>query len=363
MSKIIVKIILFVAFASLLSGCEHAVYESTSVLSLVSWNSVIYAGTEYGGIYSSSNDGLSWKQTGLKGESAWLLAASESTIYAVVGEHSDPLILYRSNNGKSWKKVGEYPLSLGPGITLFFSDGALYTQGYLGAYRSKNEGKSWDPITLEEECHKTFALASSASRLYISADVGYPGRLGLFRSEDGGKSWVELDTGFTGGREGSGFSDPHVCSLLIRGSGIHAGMGSYQWNADKTNYIYEGPGILYSGNWGDSWTRIGLDGKFIEFMTFLGTTLYAAGKGPGMSDYEIFRLRDGSDSWEEVSTGLMVEMVDAFPKEITAFESSGSAIYAGTTKGIYRLKNGEDAWELVFFEEHEKDFYFWFSEL
>ncbi len=105
----------------------------------------IYVGTQFGGIFRSTNDGASWtaKNNGLKNY--------EINCLAIDGED-----LYAGTN-------------LG---------------GYDGVYHTNNGGNTWTPIPNLWTSYVSYCIAASGEDIYVGTAGG-----GNFFSHDGGQSW------------------------------------------------------------------------------------------------------------------------------------------------------------------------------
>ena len=91
-----------------------------------------------------------------------------------------------------------------------------------------------------------------------------------------------------------------------------------------------GSGGGQSTDGGETWTPIivaGLPGGYIEMQLVDGTTLY------GTSSHGVFRLTQGSDSWE---------LIAPTQRDITALAYDGTTFYIGThAEGVFRLSLDE----------------------
>jgi photosystem II stability/assembly factor-like uncharacterized protein len=221
---------------------------STTVFSLATRGSTVFAGTVGGGVYRSTNYGLDWTQAGLMGEyivsivpsevallavtccngafrsvddgATWIRSVAEGANINVIAASGAFLFggtergLYRSSdNGVSWTHVpfaaGLSDSAVGPVAAL---GTALFASARQTLYRSDDNGGTWTKTPMEEAYIRV--LTASDRDLFLVSDRG------LFRSSDRGGSWVRIDSGLASSLR----YPPSIFCLAVGGGNLFAGV-------------------------------------------------------------------------------------------------------------------------------------------
>ena len=315
----------------------------------------LYVGTS-DGVFRSTDGGESWTKinTGIINTHIENLVFFGNALYTITSDG----IVKSTDGGNSWVPMNE-GLSAKEKVTLTVSGGKLYVAteelkpSTSGIYRLTNDGNSWTPIQTDmqssnDKIYVINQLAISGETFYIITQIAgalrlYRWRVGedlwtqlrpqefldwgalavsgrtvyismahgkLFRSIDEGDTWTEVSQNLPNWDQEIGTYD-----LAFIGETIYAKAGS-------------GGGRSTDG--GETWTPIivtGLPGGYIDMQLVDGTTLY------GTSSHGIFRLTQGSDSWEQIAPTQ---------RDITALAFDGTTFYIGTNEeGIFRLSLDE----------------------
>ncbi len=261
----------------------------------------LFAGTEAGGVFISTNNGTTWNpvNTGLTKYTVRALCANGTNIFA--GTWGDGIFL-STNNGSSWTAVNT-GLS-NKSVAVLYNSGTTLLAGTWGGgvFLSTNYGSSWTAIN-------SGITETHIRSLYISGNNFYAGSInGLFLSTNNGSSWNAINSGLTN-------------TAAISLAGI---------SATSTENLYtgtDGGGIFISTNNGTAWSGInsGLKNLHISFLAVSGANLFAATWGGG-----VFVTTDNGSLWSEANDGLT-------NKYIRSIIVSGTYIYAGADDGgIYR---------------------------
>ena len=271
----------------------------------------IYAGTAAGGIFVSSDQGMTWAtaSAGLPRVSISAIVTSGADLYAATYGNG----IYRSlDGGNSWISVNETFLAKGQLNTVIVLGDTIIAGGTMGSlYVSTNRGDSWVSASKPETFGSISSnvLASSGSRLYCGFAYG-----GICVSTDGGRNWAAANTGMAHGM---------VQCLAISGSTVFAGT--------------DGEGIYSSTDEGTTWvkTDVGLTDTRVFALTASGSTLLA-GTATG-----IFCSTDHGASWYRSSSGLSM-------RRVSACVSTSEYVFVGTTYGgIFRSSNDGGHWTAV----------------
>jgi photosystem II stability/assembly factor-like uncharacterized protein len=327
---------------------------------------VVYAGTQFGGAFRSSNGGASWSaiNTGLSALSIYSLAIDPqipSTLYA--GSYDG--IYKTTDSGNNWRQVNDnaqevfFPLAIDPqnpailyvgtrehgvykstdggdnwkesnnGLTrrdvVAFainpaSPATLYTGTNAGIYKSTDGGDSWNFSGSE--------LTSSVVRSF-AIDVRNPETVfaaiylrGIYRSTDAGQSWMLIN---------NGLDNPDIGGLVI--------------DPQNPSTVYAGTyntGIYVSTNSGDSWTALDT-GFFLPDFSWLAMNpidpkvLYAWGEDVAL------KSTDAGKTWSSLDNGLDRNFVPALAVD----PQDPSILYAGGEYAFYRSTNAGINWSEV----------------
>ena len=275
---------------------------------------VLFAGTEGGGIFCSTDRGNSWTPIN-------------------TGLHYEP--------GEGFT-----------GVTAFAQKGDTFYAGTRDAlHASTDGGNTWHPVP-------NFRNPESISGIVVIGDRIYVGTLntGVWYSDDDGESWLQVN---------DGFGPMSIRELSRIGTTLVAGVGDRVFrkrdNADELNAVHDdfvleqidafaamenllyvggsvrnGGGLIRSNDEGDSWTRIAVKEMThtITTLAVFGGMLYAGTYGSG-----VFRSDDKGNSWTAVNTGLTDRTVS------TLLVVNEDTVFAGTSEGgIFRTMDGGASW-------------------
>ena len=365
----IAVVVLFIGIAPQLRADEHAApnesgwvqtngpYGGEILTFYVAPKGVLFAGTEGGGIFRSTDRGNSWTpiNTGLlyepgegftgvpalvqKGET--LYAGTRDTLYAstdggntwhrvstfqkhesisgivVIGERIyvgtlNTGVWYSDDDGDSWLQVndGFGPMSIHElsriGTTLVAGAGDR-------VFRKRDNADELNAVHVDFVLEQIDAFAAMENLLYVGGSVRNGG--GLFRSNDEGDSWTGIAV-----KE----MRHTVEALAVFGATLYA--GTY------------GSGVFRSDDKGNSWTAVntGLTDRTVSTLLVVNEDTVFAGTSEG----GVFRTMDGGNSWVDINTGLTNAMV-------SELEVVGDRIYAQTGKRIFHSVDGGASWQPV----------------
>jgi len=265
----------------------------------------LFAGTLGGGVYSSTNSGVSWTvaSSGLTNMYESALAVSGTNLFA--GTLGSGVFL-STNNGTSWTAASNgLTDSVVNGLAVFGTK--IFAGTWGGAFLSTDDGKSWTAVDsgLTNLCVNCFAVIGT----YLFAGTGtnlFEGGGGVFLSTDGAAHWTAANTDLTD-VNGIPFT---VYSLAVFGTNLLAGT--------------LGGGVRVSTNNGTGWTaaNTGLTLSFVKAFAVSGTNLFAGTIG-------VFLSTNDGKSWTAVNSGLTNTSVQALAVGDTF-------LYAGTESGVWR---------------------------
>lgn len=357
----------------------------------------IYAGSQYGGVYLSTNNGDSWtpKINGLPASvSVTRLMANGSSIFAGTSYWSKMgLGVYRSDdNGETWlQKNNGIEINPAPSFTDLYITGFAKTSNYLftstyhnGVFRSANNGENWvkvfdafGPDSVGTGVDSTvfreiFTMCSVGDVIFAGGSSGTLSQQGIHRSFDQGLTWDIVTTGLP-----AGFVFYQMISsgsdLYVRGShgffwspnngdffiGINngiskpegAGTGAISVEGSvvfaSTYESSEGPKTYKSVNRGSTWTNIpAMSSYYVMALINNGNDIFATNLGNNgitSNGGGVVRSLDGGTTWASASIGLS-------GLNCRAFTANGADVFAGTYyySGIYKSGNNGSTWSKTY---------------
>lgn len=155
---------------------------------------VLYVGTSDHGVISSSDDGATWIDSGLRISFSSIQAAGIA-VYAGGGSFGE--LTYRSNDGGvSWNLA---PALLGSRVMrrLLTANGILFASTNNGILTSADDGATWNLCPAPADTGRFGSLVEYNGLILASREVESPAGLaedpdlqpGLYYSSDGGASW------------------------------------------------------------------------------------------------------------------------------------------------------------------------------
>lgn len=248
---------------------------------------VYYMGTTGGGVWKTSNAGLTWTNISdgfFKTGSVGAVAVSESdpnVVFVGMGEHAPRGVMtsygdgvYKSTDaGRTWIKVGlDLTRSISyirihpknPDIVYVGAQGALHGPGTdRGVYRSVDGGITWKKLLYVDENTGCADLSMDMNnpRILYAAMWDYrrtPWQMrsggkgsGLYKSTDGGDSWSKLENGLP--------KELGKMSISVSRA-----------NSDKVYALIESDtekeqgGLFVSNDGGKNWGRISKDHRLVQ---------------------------------------------------------------------------------------------------
>ncbi|MFA6470102.1 MAG: fibronectin type III domain-containing protein [Bacteroidota bacterium] len=261
----------------------------------------LYAGTQNGGVYRSSNSGVFW--TKISNDLA------VSTVYAFA---SDDLNLYAgtalgvfisSHGSNNWVQAN---LGISVSVRALVITGTSIIAGTSSGdvFRSTDKGNSWSSVSTDIKSFIIFSFTSNGTDLFAATSGG------VFLSTDNGSTWKSRNWGLS--------------SLIVRSLAI---------NNTMLYAATTGGGIFRCAINDTIWAQVnsGLVNLNVLSLALKDTCIFAGTAGG------IFRSTNGGTDWTEVTTGLWNVTVNALAVH-------GSTIVAGTSGGVFQSSNNGAGW-------------------
>lgn len=274
-------------------------------------NGDIYVGLwSRGGIYRSTDQGLTWQETGLPlDQVSKIVINNAGTVFAAI---SNGNVLRSFDNGASWLTSAtgivdhNGSIAYDPDLDILFA----VTSEYF--FRSLDGGNSWQMISVDFPLTRIRCLAAvpGGGPLFVGTNTDK-----VFRSNNGGVNWLQLADGMTA----DGIRDLLVAPLGF----IYA--ASY------------GEGIFRAAWSGASWTQLnnGLDD---EFCLAIGQdpagNLWAGTQASGT-----YTSENGGLDWAAARTGIERREIRDF-----LFLGGEDFLAASFGGGVFRTGNSGVAW-------------------
>jgi hypothetical protein len=300
---------------------------------------IVYAGAADGGVWKTTNGGISWWPTMSLQLSMAIggLAVSPSSpdvIYAATGEDtpgwspSYPGVgVYKSSDGGSdWDLMGPLPSTRCTRALVHPTDpSVVYVAGNMGLHKSTDGGATWTTV---KTGHASDALLdpNTANTLYVGI-----WSTGVFKSTDAGATWTQLSNGIPTGASADwiklamGFGGDDGTSYLASKMGTDSGL------------------IYVSTDAGGSWTQ--LSGTHNPATYNEWTNMIAV--SPADQDV-IFSGGIGySRSTDGGATFSSIGGTHADHHQIVFSPTDSDVLYMATDGGVYRSDDNGATWSLA----------------
>ena len=289
---------------------------SNQVLSLTHIGSTIYAGTDKGGVFQSTDLGQSWTalptHNSLSQSQTWSLAAVDTFLFA--GQRGGG-VLKISEHGSSWT-ISNSGLTNKVLQDLIAKGDTLLTGTYGGGiFVSYDKATTWSSFhnNAGMDDRKIFSLTRNSTHWFTgTAGVNtYPDTGVAFRFPLNSSSWELINTGF------------------IR-NGVHLeGVFSMDANDEVVFAGTDDVGIFRSTDLGANWTMVDNTAD-VHAIKIVGNDVYY-----GTSYAGIRVSHDKGITWSTNNSGLVYNG-QTLPYLVKDFLVMGNTIYAATDMGVFK---------------------------
>jgi photosystem II stability/assembly factor-like uncharacterized protein len=371
--------------------------EGASINSFFKKDQTLFAGTNGGGIFSSSDEGMSWKDcsTGLSNDNSkggnivYTFTSGDSGIYA--GTNGG--IYLSGDMGASWKtrNVSLYAKNIkcfgwmGKQLLAGSSDGGVFISTNHGtSWKSVNNGLTDYTVTSMAVKDSTIFIGTFSGGVFVSSDTGKTWKVsnnqlnqlqinallfkdsilmagtpgGIFCSSDLGKTWAPKNTGI-GGQPVNSLTIANGWTYAGTGAGIfYSKNGGTSWAImyDDLKYhtiytVYGSGNFIYAGIGTNGLARGSVDGTSLRFIykgllnTEISSLVYVGSNLFACKDKQIYVSSDEGASWTDISKGLSNSLYPAFHPKIYTVATSGTTVFAGTSQGVFRYADADSSWK------------------
>ncbi|MYA54931.1 sigma-70 family RNA polymerase sigma factor [Candidatus Poribacteria bacterium] len=297
---------------------------------------ILYAATSTG-IYRLSPDATMWTLINTSvptGAFRMPMAEYDSTLYIVSSDE-----LFASvDSGETWKGLGHRPK--GDAIGLIITDATQSSNPHVdivmylalqdkGVFRSTNAGAQWHPFNNGLANKHISAVAAIKDTVFVGTNEG------LYHLDSGG--WRQLPMDVSGA----------VHSLAAMENNLYVGTGpdlsALLKDVERTvdvNDLNLRSMAFRSNDLGKSWTEITPISKSSFLKPSTGMKILAVGQSLLIQDFELFRSRDGGQTW--INLGF-----DASPFILNNFQAvavNENIYYKVDAFGIHRTTDSGESW-------------------
>jgi photosystem II stability/assembly factor-like uncharacterized protein len=276
---------------------------STWCLSMTAHGNDVYVGTQFAGIYKTSDGGDSWEVAATP--DYWVSFGTLGTFGNTILASGDGGILRSVDSGETWTVCNQGLLSLGVGnfaqvgtdifaansLAVMVStddgqtwsvsnngmegqnvsdiiaiDNILYAVSHTGVYKSVNFGNSWSLISIDLPSDLSFyKIGHIGDVLFVASGNSSS----MYKSTDGGVSWTSMDLDTDGVPSAFAFHENMLLVSVI------------------TNVT--GSGVFMTSDLGETWTDVseGLDNNQVWDIIVNNGWAYVCTKGSGVYKRQI----------------------------------------------------------------------------
>jgi photosystem II stability/assembly factor-like uncharacterized protein len=293
----------------------------------------IYAGTEWDGLFRSTNDGEEWIEinNGLpNGDIIELAINSIDHILAGITYNDSGWvkgsIFHSINNGENWIKILTLPLNSYVQSLATNSYDHIFVGSINGIFRSTDNGTNWiqlnSGLPTTNGAYVSDISINSSNNIFASVWEPQISSLkgSVFISIDNGNNWIELTTGV-----------PDSTSINVIVNNLNDHLFARVNTINSLNPLSTTGSIYRSTDNGESWVEINnslicdLVGSLAinsDNNIFIGTT------------NGVFHSTNNGDNWGEINSGLTNLAISSLAV------NTGDYIFAGTSgSGVFRSVN------------------------
>ncbi|HEX2960826.1 MAG TPA: SdrD B-like domain-containing protein [Ignavibacteriales bacterium] len=302
------------------------------------------AGTWGGHIYKTEDNGQNWSvlNEGMKAAFIWsIVVNSQNQIFA----GTEKGVFTSTDNGKSWNETGLKDIDV---RSLVKVSDVLYAGTWgKGVYKSMDNGQTWTEVNKGLTC-----LAVHALTVNLKGEI-YAGTFGggVFKTVDNGSNWTDLNAGYPFIWALGTTSDGMLYAGTYGGGVYYSNDGGATWSKSNNGlaslFIYsvtvDNKDNVYLSSWaggvytasanGTIWNSLGMAGQGVSTVAVnprTGSLLIGTSQG---AVYETSLSVTGVEEKKEVPTSF--QLMQNYPNP---FNPSTTIKFSVPAAGIYTLK-------------------------
>lgn len=232
----------------------------------------IFAGTHGGGVFITTNKGVSWKASN-SGMSNRVSCFEKNGTNIFAGTPSEGMYI-SSSGGKQWKKINDGLTNWKISGIVVAGDKVIAATAGSGVFATTNNGTSWSPSNRGLDNWNVSCIYKNGTNIFLGTSDA-----GVYLSTDNGSNWSAVNSYL-----------PYLTISCLTGDG---------------RTLYAGTlnrGVFMTTNNGQSWSSI--NSKLVNLnilcMTIWNSSLIVGTDGGG-----IYITSDQGDHWSETNTGLL----------------------------------------------------------
>ncbi|MGZ5508772.1 MAG: WD40/YVTN/BNR-like repeat-containing protein, partial [Limisphaerales bacterium] len=317
-------------------------------------SNVVFAGTQGGGVFRSTDAAGSWasRSNGLTAVGTGQLALARSNPNTVLATGGGG-IFKTADSGGHWSPISPgtspvYSLAIDPLIADIIYAGGNYGPSLAGVRKTIDGGLNWGQAA-HDPYPNVFALAiapSNSNVIYAGSGGGGAGTTGMVaRTLDGGASWPYVgQLSSNASNLAVDWSDPNTVYAVSGGGLLKSTDGGVTWNPINTGLLgvrsitvdpnnsqvlYTGAtgGVFKSSNAGQGWNLTSLNKATNSVVAVRGDSnkLYA-----GTAGFGVYQSTDAGATWVVLNAGLTNLNVNSL-----AIDDTGRYLHASTSAGVF----------------------------
>jgi len=182
---------------------------NTWIYSILIYNSRVFIGTSVGGVFISTDNGVTWEPSSLSNMAILSFATFGTNILA--GSRTNGIYI-STNNGIDWAQTSLNNKTVN---SIHVISNNIYAgTDVSGVYLSTDNASTWIQTTLNNR--SVSSLSSSGNSIYVGT-FNY----GIYRIYNNGANWVQINEGFS--------ATPRVYGLMVTNNLLLAGTNSAVW--------------------------------------------------------------------------------------------------------------------------------------
>lgn len=319
--------------------------------------SIIYAGTDGGGIWKTTDAGASWSPLLDFVNSSWqavyhiaIAPSNTSVVYAGLKSGG---VIKSTNSGSTWAATGSGPTSIKRIRVYPTNSNIVFATGSNGIYRSTNGGTTWTQVKTGSTEDLQFNTANS-NTMYASTNSTST----FWRSTDSGKTWVNITSGITNsGRSLIGVSPNNSNTIyVVQANGSLFGR-LYKSTDGGTTFTTTVVGSAASGTqyFGYETNGTGTSGQATHDMAIAVNPANAS--EVHIAGIICWKSTNGGTSFTATTAWTWGNTFGYNHADVHSLVYQGTVLYSSSDGGVYKSTNNAGDWSDISSNMGTRQFY------